>query len=122
MDKSTKKYLLNILRQATMSWRGRTDCLKAARVRKVLGVYGNGKVRYKYFWKCAKCLNEFRDQAQMEVDHIEEVGPFKGDWNDYIARMFCSLDNLQVLCLKCHSAKTSKYNAALRFQRKPKPT
>ena len=43
------------------------------------------------------------------VDHINPVvDPVDGHqgWDIYINRLFCETDNLQVLCKKCHDAKT----------------
>jgi hypothetical protein len=43
------------------------------------------------------------------VDHKDPViDPVVGftDWNEYIRRMFCGPENLQVLCDPCHAEKT----------------
>ena len=45
----------------------------------------------------------------VHVDHIEPVGSYK-DWNTYIEKLFCSEDNLQILCLACHKEKTADEN------------
>lgn len=118
MTKDEISYVVNILRKGTMTWRGRTQALNAARICKVEGVRANGKIRKKYYWKCCKCSQEFRDQSCVEVDHIIEIGPFKGDWNEFIARMYCGQENLQVLCVVCHAKKTSGYNASRKYTRK----
>lgn len=34
----------------------------------------------------------------------------KEDWNIYIARMFCSIDDLQTLCKPCHHKKSKDEN------------
>ena len=78
----------------------------------------DGKVKFKYHWQCEKCRQWFRDQSSIEVDHIEEVGPFNGNFDDYIKRMYCPQSNLQALCISCHSIKTAGYSAHLRFSRK----
>lgn len=49
----------------------------------------------------------------IEVDHIEPVVPINQegmDWNTYIARLFCDISNLQVLCKECHRIKTNREN------------
>ena len=58
----------------------------------------------------------------IEVDHVVEIGSFTGDWNEYINKMFCddNLENLQALCVPCHSLKSTAGNATLRYQRKAK--
>lgn len=42
---------------------------------------------------------------KVHVDHIKPVGRFY-DWNTLFDNMFCSIDNLQVLCTCCHYFKT----------------
>ena len=48
------------------------------------------------------------------VDHINPiVDPAVGftNWNDYIERMFCEADQLQILCRSCHDTKSSEERA-----------
>ncbi len=118
MDNKTKRHIINYLRQATVTWSGRNQALNRASRKVNEGHYLNGKEKLKKVWKCNRCSLEFRDVSQVEVDHIKEIGPFKGDWNDYIDRMFCGPDNLQVLCTDCHLKKTTGGNASLHYQRK----
>jgi ribosomal protein L44E len=58
-------------------------------------------------FKCALCKDE-HPTTGVQVDHIEPVVSSGGftTWDDYIQRLYCSKDNLQVLCTKCHDAKT----------------
>lgn len=47
----------------------------------------------------------------MQVDHIKPVvSPTKGfqSWDDFIDKLYCEKDNLQVLCKSCHKEKTLK--------------
>lgn len=119
MDKLTLEHILNVLRRGTVTWSGRALCLKRARKRVWDGeVTAKGKRVFKLYWKCAKCEKWFRDEKELEVDHIIEVGSFNGDWNEYIERLYCEIENLQALCIICHSKKTSGYNAAMKFKRK----
>ena len=58
---------------------------------------------------CAKCGLRF-SRKQVQVDHIQPVVPVDRevkDWNEYISRLFCNPDNLQVLCKPCHQIKTN---------------
>ena len=49
----------------------------------------------------------------MEVDHIVEIGSFKGDWNEFLFRHFPpDRAKLQVLCITCHMKKTKAFNSA----------
>jgi len=70
----------------------------------------------KDLFECASCGDGFA-RKETHVDHIEPVIPLSGwvDWNMFIARLFCSVDNLQVLCKACHKEKTNKENQERRF-------
>lgn len=115
-------FVKNLLRQGSVKWKGRSECLKRARKRVRVGETKTGKAVWKFYWQCAACSEWFRNEKQMEVDHIEEIGPFKGCWTDYINRVFCSQDNLQALCVACHMKKTTRYNnATIRWKRKTGP-
>ena len=118
MDKKTLKFILNVLRQGTITWNGRSECLKRARKKVLERVNTRGKEIYKFYWTCAKCKKEFRDESSMEVDHIEEVGPYAGDLHKYAERLYCPIENLQALCISCHARKTAGFNARLRYTRK----
>jgi hypothetical protein len=113
MDKETTDYILNLLRRGTTTWSGRTQCLNRGRRKRKVGA--------KLLWErnCDGCGEwHLQKDNSLEVDHIDEVGPYKGDLHAYAERMYCGQDNLQALCFTCHSRKTSRYNSTLRFQRK----
>lgn len=117
MDKKTVKHILNVLRQGTITWYGRRACLIEGRRREQIATtLKNRKPIYNWKYQCASCKEWFREE-QIEIDHIEEVGSFTGNFDDYVKRMYCDLSNLQKLCIKCHTRKTSG-NASMRFQRK----
>lgn len=84
------------------------------------------RVRVRY--KCAMCGKLYTDK-QIEIDHIEPVKPVHIDFSKLpreewvvmlLRRLFCSSDNLQVLCkikkqdnngvLSCHRKKTNEEN------------
>lgn len=99
----------------------RSAALKRASKQVQEGFLKNGKPKMKTYWQCKSCLCWFRDIGSVEVDHVVEAGPFEGDWNSYIGRLWISLEDvtsLAVLCLGCHMKKTSKFNASLRYKRK----
>ena len=73
-------------------------------------------------YTCAGCLKTF-GQGGVQVDHIKPVIPVNKkarnmSWNEIIDRLFCNVENLQVLCKRCHKAKTE----VERRQRKKKKT
>lgn len=63
------------------------------------------------FYKCACCTEEFT-LKEIEVDHIEPVIPETGfnTWDEFIERLFCPAENLQVLCKTCHKKKSKEEN------------
>ena len=121
MDKETIEYVINVLRRGTITWSGRSECLNRGRRKRIVGHYKNGKEKFLWERPCDSCGEwHLLKDNDLEVDHRVEIGPFKGDWNDFVARTYCGQDNLDALCFSCHSKKTSKFNAALRFTRKNK--
>ena len=55
-------------------------------------------------YKCKSCKNEY-PAKQVQVDHIKPVVDTKigfTSWDEFIERLYCSKDNLQVLCKMCH--------------------
>lgn len=67
---------------------------------------------------CTICKTQFKGK-ELQVDHIESVGPTPGSrnagpdttWDLFITRMFCDADKLQVVCINCHNNKTYKKHA-----------
>jgi len=61
---------------------------------------------------CAICGLCF-PMGDVQVDHIQPVVPVDREilsWDEYIERLFCGVDNLQVLCKPCHQIKTNDEN------------
>ena len=120
MDKELVDFLMNILREGTIKWPGRKACLDRHRRLVQEGVYKTGdkkgQPKYKYYWTCVHCKKDFRNETDMEVDHIDEVGGFKGDLHVWALRLYCEQENLQALCVVCHKAK-SAFSAADRLER-----
>ena len=67
-----------------------------ARAKKERGVY-----------ICASCTDQFKAN-QVAVDHIKPCGRLTSyeDIAPFVTNLFCSVDNLQVLCHECHKYKT----------------
>jgi len=127
VDEKTLKFVLNVLRRGTVRWSGRSECLRLASLKVWEGEYyktntkdgkhKKGDKKFKTYWRCAKCKKKYRDQGFMEVDHIKEIGSYKGNLLAYASRMYCKQSNLQALCVVCHKAKTTA-SARVRFKRK----
>ena len=94
MDKDTIEYIINVLRQGTITWAGRNECLNRNRYLVCVGRYKNGKEKSIWYRNCDNCGKGFalKDNS-LEVDHIKEIGPFEGDFNSFIARMYCNKFN-----------------------------
>lgn len=98
-------FITSALRSASRKWGPFSDVLREAKTRR--GMY-----------KCAGCQNVVpvtikkgrKRTKNVHVDHIEPVVPVTGftTWDDYINRMFCEADGLQVLCSECHKSKTQE--------------
>ncbi len=81
----------------------RSEALKTARL-------GRGS------YLCALCKAIFPPK-EVAVDHVEPVvvpGMGEYHWTTYIERLFCPVNELQVLCKACHAAKTKAERAYLR--------
>lgn len=90
-----RHWLTNKLRRLSYQWPPRKQAIVNARVER--GVY-----------KCATCEGLFGPK-EIQLDHKipvvdEEIGFV--DWNTYIERLFCDVENFQVLCKPCHETKT----------------
>lgn len=74
------------------------------------------KVGDKY--RCAKCKKFFE---KVDVDHIEPVGkaPRSWDgWDEYYKKLFCSEQNLTVLCKVHHKEKSKQERADGKYKTK----
>jgi 5-methylcytosine-specific restriction endonuclease McrA len=105
-------FIKSLLRKGTQRWGPKNSVLKEARVAK--GTY-----------LCAGCNQEVpltvkvgtKRTRNVFVDHkVPIVDPTLGftTWDDYIERMFCEADNLQLLCKACHDTKSADERAQAR--------
>lgn len=96
------------LRQVARYMPSKQDCL-------ILAIHPTEKgVRGGNLYICNKCGLCFKG-GDVQVDHITPVIPTNReikDWNEYIARLFCGTDNLQVLCKGCHIIKCNREREA----------
>ncbi len=63
-------------------------------------------------YRCGSCNGVFPTK-EVQIDHIKPiVSPIDGfvSWDVFINNLFCDKENLQVLCVACHKAKTEKEN------------
>lgn len=101
-----RSFLTSILRSGARRWAPIQSTKKKARIRR--GIY-----------QCASCNTEVpatkihngKRSNNIFVDHIKPVvDPHKGfiTWDEYIERLYCEEDNLQVLCKHCHDVKSKQ--------------
>lgn len=112
MDKKTSNFIKKAIRKISSQHQNAKSIRKRAKQYRRIGTIKSGKnkgrPRYKFIgYLCTECKGIYE---KIQVDHIDEVGEFTGDWNKYIDRLFCDISNLQPLCEICHKAKTKEYN------------
>lgn len=102
MEANDYTWLRSQLRRISRRWPPVYEALANAKV-----PYTGDNKRKKWWYECADCKQLF-DGKNVSVDHIEPVGTLlkKSDIADFIEKLFCSVDKLQVLCDNCHDLKT----------------
>lgn len=102
-----KSFVTSALRAASRRWPPKYKALKEAFAgRKVNAKTGKLAMHY----TCAACKKLYA-ATDVQVDHIKPVvDPKKGfvSWDVYINRMFCEIEDLQVMCKPCHKIKTDQ--------------
>lgn len=108
LDKKSTNVIRGAIRLAFRRCDLHGQVMKNARFEVIEGSYKNGNDKVRVYYRCADCKEGFKPDM-VEVDHIEEIGTFDGDWTKLVNRMWCDISNLQVLCKVCHKLKTKKY-------------
>ena len=109
-DSRFRSFVTSALRAASRRWPPKFKALKEAFVGRKINKK-TGKLAMHY--KCAKCKKHFV-AADVQVDHVlPVVDPKVGfvGWDSFIDRIFCEIENLQVLCKPCHKVKTEEEKA-----------
>ena len=122
-----KRMVKNAVRRVYRQSSEMQECLKRARVELPPKILKNGSVGAKnqIRFKCAECGELFQSK-NVQVDHLKPVillheSEEEVDYNSIVERIWCDLDNLQVLCstkLKdlpkgarsCHGRKSLEEN------------
>ena len=100
-----RSFIKSGLRRMSTRWAPKYKCKKDARHPVKLP---NDKGRLVFHSLCNGC-GEIRPETESTVDHIVPIiNPDVGftTWDDVIERLFCEVNNLQVLCTPCHTEKT----------------
>jgi 5-methylcytosine-specific restriction endonuclease McrA len=95
-------FIRSALRQKSRWWKPIAQAKAKAK-----RAYTGPLKRQKFEYQCAECLNWFPDK-KINVDHRIPAGTLRcaDDLPGFIERLFCEVDNLQVLCQGCHNIKT----------------
>jgi len=102
------------LRRASRWWKPSSEVKMAAR-----RAYKGPNKRLKWEYKCNICKNYFPEKS-VQVDHIVPVGSLNkaDDLPGMVERLFCEKEGLQVVCAKCHTAKSLVDNALIKENKK----
>ena len=97
-------FIRSALRQKSRWWKPISVCKLNAR-----RLYKGINKRQKYEYQCKKC-KAWHPEKNINVDHIIPAGSLNTaqDLPQFVERLFCEQDNLQVLCEACHDKKTLK--------------
>lgn len=99
-------FVTSALRAASRRWPPKYERLADACV----GVRKNKRTgRDAKHYRCAMCEECF-PQSGVQVDHVIAIGKTQL-WDEFIEKLFCEKDNLQVVCKPCHKEKTKKERA-----------
>jgi 5-methylcytosine-specific restriction endonuclease McrA len=104
-----KSFIISALRSGMRRFPNKAGALKAAFTKRKRNTRTN---RLGKHYRCAGCGGEF-PHREVQVDHIEPVVSAENgwtNWDDFVSRLYCSVDGLQVLCMKCHTLKTQAEN------------
>jgi 5-methylcytosine-specific restriction endonuclease McrA len=95
-------FIRSALRQKSRWWKPIAQAKAKAK-----RAYKGPLKRQKFEYQCAECLQWFPDK-KINVDHKIPAGTLRcaNDLPGFIERLFCEVDNLQVLCSQCHNKKT----------------
>lgn len=90
------------LRQKSRFWKPITECKMKSR-----RAYKGPNKRQKFEYQCNICKQWFAEK-HINVDHIQPAGSLNcaNDLPGFVTRLFCEVDNLQVLCIQCHDTKS----------------
>lgn len=72
--------------------------------------------RHKYEYTCELCKTDKLLQKEISVDHKKPIGTLRkySDLGNFVKRLFCGVEDLQILCQKCHRTKTNEERKASR--------
>lgn len=95
-------FIRSTLRQKSRWWKPVSLAREKAKRK-----YEGPNKRQKYEYQCNVCKNWY-PAKEINVDHIVPAGNLRcsEDLPGFVERLFCEIDNLQVLCINCHDIKS----------------
>lgn len=110
-----RSFIISALRKASSRYPPRFSTLEEAKTEKKVNPKTN---RVAQHYLCAACQKDFT-LKDVQVDHVDPIVGLEGfkTWDEYIKRMFCEADNLQVLCKECHGSKTKSEREKQKMER-----
>ena len=93
-------FIRSALRGAFRRWPPKYEAIKSAYV----GTKLSKSKRQAKHYQCSICGGEYT-QREIQVDHIVPIGSLY-PLEEYVDRLFCEADNLQIACVSCHKKKT----------------
>lgn len=97
-------FIRSALRQKSRWWKPIMQCKQKAR-----RAYKGTNKRQKFEYQCNNCKGWFPEK-KINIDHICPAGSLNSaqDLPGFVERLFCEVDNLQVLCTYCHDIKSKE--------------
>ena len=101
-------FIRSALRQKSRWWKPIAQAKQTAKRK-----YKGPNKRQKFEYQCNACKEWFPDK-KINVDHRIPAGTLRSahDLPGFVERLFCEVDNLQVLCTTCHDKKTQNEKQA----------
>jgi hypothetical protein len=102
-----KSFITSTIRAGFRRYPAKYEALNLAKVGKKINEV-SGRLAEHY--RCRSCLKDY-PATLVQVDHIEPVvDPLEGfqGWDRFISRLYCSVENLQILCKACHLEKSKE--------------
>lgn len=101
-------FIVSVLRSGTQRYPPKYLTLNEAKTEKKIN-QKSGRIAQHF--ECNACHNDF-PAKDVQIDHILPVVGRDGftTWDSFINQLYCSKENLQVLCTECHSIKTKQEN------------
>lgn len=121
MNKKIKGRIINSLREIHRNYDdNRKNAKKKAKIAPATYECPYCKI-WMYEGKSEKNLNKLIKEnpkkiikkGKIQIDHVDPVIKLESwtwNWDDYITRLFCDINNLSATCRSCHAKKTKKEN------------